>query len=309
MADKKYRLVTRTDFDGVVCGALFNELEMIDDVSFAEPHEMQAGKVMIGDGDITANLPYVEGAHICFDHHVSESERIGARDNHVIDPNAPSAARVIYEYYGGADKLPNISPDLMKAVDDADSAQYAEEDILAPEGWALLNFVLDPRTGLERVKEFSIPKEELLIRLMTYCRHNPVKEILALPDVVERIECYMLNSEFGELQVERCTELRGKVAITDVRNEDQIHMVNRFMVYALHPEVVASLSIVPGPDAGYCTIAAGKSIIDRSSNANLGSMLLEFGGGGHANAGTCQVADDQVAQVVDTLVERINAAG
>ncbi len=309
MSGKKYRLVTRTDFDGVVCGALFNELEMIDDFLFAEPQEMQAGKVKIDDGDITANLPYVEGVHICFDHHVSESERVGARDNHIIDPKAPSAARVVYEYYGGAEKLPNISPVLMNAVDDADSAQYGGEDILAPEGWVLLNFVLDPRTGLERVKEFSISKEELLIRLMTYCRHNPVEEILALPDVVERIEAYRLNSEFGELQVERCTELRGKVAVTDVRSEEQIHMVNRFMVYALHPEVSASLSIGPSFDAGYCNVAAGKSIINRGSSANLGSMLLEFGGGGHANAGSCRVANDQVAQVVDTLVERINAAG
>jgi len=309
MADKKYRLVTRADFDGVVCGALFNELEMIEDISFAEPQEMQAGKVAIGTHDITANLPYVEGVHICFDHHVSESERIGARENHIINPTAPSAARVVYEYYGGAEKLPNISLDLMAAVDKADSAQYKEEEVLAPEGWALLNFVLDPRTGLERVKEFSISKEELLIRLMTYCRHNPVEEILALPDVTERIEAYMLNSEFGELQVERCTELRGRVAVTDVRNEDQIHMVNRFMVYALNPSAVASVSIQPGSDENRCSIAAGKSIINRGSKANLGSMLLEFDGGGHANAGSCQVANDEVETVVNTLVERINAAG
>jgi len=309
MSDSKYKLVTRMDFDGVVCGALFNELEMIEDISFAEPQEMQAGKVAIDEHNITANLPYVEGVHLCFDHHVSESERIGDRDNHIINASAPSAARVVYDYYGGAEKLPNISTELMAAVDQADSAQYNEEDVLAPEGWAMLNFVLDPRTGLERVKEFSIPKEELLIRLMTYCRHNPVEEILALPDVIERIEAYMLNSEFGELQVERCTKLRGKVAVTDVRNEDQIHMVNRFMVYALHPEVVASISIQPGTDANRSSIAAGKSIINRGSKANLGSMLLEFDGGGHANAGSCQVANDQVEQVVDTLVERINAAG
>jgi nanoRNase/pAp phosphatase (c-di-AMP/oligoRNAs hydrolase) len=309
MTENKYRLVTRSDFDGVVCGALFNELEMIEDVSFAEPREMQAGKVEISDHDITANLPYVEGVHICFDHHVSESERIGEKENHVIDPDAPSAAHVVYDYYGGAEKLPNISPELLIAVDKADSAQYSQEDVLAPEGWVLLNFVLDPRTGLERVKEFSISKDELLVRLMTYCRHNPIEEILVLPDVAERIEAYLFNSEFGELQVARCTEIRGDVAITDARSEDQLHMVNRFMVYALNPEAKVSLSIQAGPEPGHCTIAAGKSIINRDSSANLGTMLLEFGGGGHANAGTCQVADDKVDEVVATLVERINAAG
>ncbi len=308
MADIKYRLVTRMDFDGVVCGALFNELEMIDDISFAEPNVMQSGKVDINDHDITANLPYVDGVHICFDHHISESERIGARENHIIDPNAPSAARVVYEYYGGAAKLPNISPKLMEEVDKADSAQYSQEDILAPEGWVLLNYILDPRTGLERVKEFSIPKDELLTRLMTYCRHNPVEEILALPDVIERVEAYMLNSEFGELQVERCTKLIGKVVVTDTRAESQLHMVNRFMVYALFPDAEASLSIQPGSEPGTVSIAAGKSIINRNSNANLGTMLLEFGGGGHANAGSCQVAADQVDQVLSKLVDGINAA-
>jgi nanoRNase/pAp phosphatase (c-di-AMP/oligoRNAs hydrolase) len=246
--------------------------------------------------------------HLCFDHHVSESERVGAKDNHIIDPHAPSAARVVYEYYGGADKLPKISSKLMEEVDKADSAQYGREDIFAPEGWVLLNYILDPRTGLEEVKEFSISKEELLIRLMTYCRHNPVEEILTLPDVIERVEAYMLHSEFGELQVKRCTELRGSVAVTDMRGEDKVEMVNRFMVYALYPDAVASLSIQAGKDAGRVIIAAGKSIVNRASSANLGSMLLEFDGGGHANAGTCQVDADQVDRVVDKLVNSINAA-
>jgi len=309
MADKKYRLVTRRDFDGLVCGTLFNELQLIEDIAFAEPQEMQAGHVKIGANDITANLPYVEGVHLCFDHHVSETERVGPRDNHIIVPTAPSAARVVFDYYGGAKKFPDISQELMVAVDTADSAQYSNEEVLAPEGWVLLNFVLDPRTGLERVKEFSISKEELMIRLMTYCRHNPIEEILTLPDVAERVEAYLFNSEFGELQVERCTELREKVAVTDVRKEDKIHMVNRFMVYALNPNAVASISIEPKQDGAHCAVAAGKSIFNRGSKANLGSMLLEFGGGGHASAGSCVVSNDQVDQVVSTLVTRINAAG
>jgi nanoRNase/pAp phosphatase (c-di-AMP/oligoRNAs hydrolase) len=308
MTDNKFRLVTRMDFDGVVCGALFNELEMIEDIFFAEPNLMQAGKVDISDRDITANLPYIDGVHLCFDHHISESERVGVKDNLIIDPNAPSAARVVYDYYGGAEKLPEISPELMNEVDKADSAQYTQEEILAPEGWVLLNYIMDPRTGLENVKEFSIPKEEFMIRMMTYCRHNPVDEILSLPDVSERVESYMLNSEFGELQVDRCTSVKGKVAVTDMRGEDHVHMVNRFMIYALFPEVEASLSVQAGIDPGTVAIGAGKSIINRSSGANLGSMLVEFGGGGHANAGSCLVAESDVDQVLDKLVSTINAS-
>jgi len=309
MADNKYRLVTRSDFDGVVCGALFNELGMIDDVSFAEPREMQAGEVAISDHDITANLPYVDGVHMCFDHHISESERVGAHDNLIINPSAPSAARVVYEHFGGASKLPDISPDLMAAVDKADSAQYTSEEVMAPEGWSLLNFIIDPRTGLENVREFSIPKDELMLRLMTYCRHNPIDEILMLPDVIERVEAYNLNSEFGELQVGRCTTLHDRVTVTDIRGEDRVHMVNRFMVYALYPDAFVSLSVRPGQEAGMCEVAAGKSIINRTSKANLGSMLLEYGGGGHAAAGSCRVANEKVDEVVASLVERINAEG
>lgn len=307
MADNKYRLVTRMDFDGVVCGALFNELEMIDDFFFAEPNLMQAGKVDITGRDITANLPYVEGVHLCFDHHISESERMDSKENHIIDPDAPSAARVVYDHYGGAAKFPDISPALMDEVDKADSAQYTEEEILAPEGWVLLNYIMDPRTGLENVKEFSIPKDEFMIRMMTYCRHNPVEEILALPDVSERVEAYMLNSEFGELQVDRCTQVKGKVAITDMRSEEHVHMVNRFMIYALFPEIEVSLSVQPGVDTGTVAIGVGKSIINRNSKANLGSMLVEFGGGGHANAGSCVVPAGDVDQVLDKLVDSINA--
>lgn len=306
MADKKFRLVTRSDFDGVVCGTLLLELEMIKEVLFAEPQDMQAGKIEITENDIITNLPYVEGAHLCFDHHVSESQRLEESENRIIDPDAPSAARVVYRYYGGKEGFPNISTELMDAVDQADSAQYGDEEIMAPEGWTLLNFIIDPRTGLENVRAFSVDKNELMERLMTYCRHNPIEEILALPDVVERVEAYNLHSEFGELQIERCSNVIGKAIVTDLRKEDKVEMVNRFLVYALHPDAEVSINVSEGPEKGTCSVAVARSILNKSSDLNIGLMVLDHGGGGHAGAGVCRVANDQVDQVVEEFIQRIN---
>ncbi len=306
MADKQYRLVTRSDFDGVVCGTLLMELGMINSVTFAEPNEMQEGRVEITGNDIITNLPYVAGAHLCFDHHVSETQRLEKNDNRIIDPNAPSAARVVYTHFGGSAGFPNISSELMDAVDKADSAQYDGEEIMAPEGWTLLNFIIDPRTRLESVRDFSIDKEDLMERLMTYCRHNPVDEILALPDVNERVEAYNFNTEFGELQVERCSKLVGKAIVTDLRDEEKVCMVNRFMVYALHPEAEISINVTPGPDNGICSIAVGRSILNKNSDVNIGLIALEYGGGGHAGAGVCRVELSKVDEVVADFLARIN---
>ncbi len=306
MSDKKFRLVTRSDFDGVVCGTLLLELDIIDRVLFVEPDQMQAGKVEITGNDIITNLPYVEGAHLCFDHHVSEAERLDSHDNRIIDPEAPSAARVVYRHYGGRSGFPNISEKLMDAVDQADSAQYTDEEILAPEGWALLNFIIDPRTGLENVREFSINKDELMWRLMTYCRHNPIDEILALSDVIERVEAYYLNSEFGELQLRRNSKIVGKAVVTDLRQEKQMCMVNRFMIYALYPDAEVSINITPKSDEAISSIAVARSVLNKASDLNIGLMVLEQGGGGHAGAGVCRVANDAVDQVVESFLHQIN---
>jgi nanoRNase/pAp phosphatase (c-di-AMP/oligoRNAs hydrolase) len=308
MPNKKYRLITRADFDGVVCGTLLKELEMIDDVLFVEPADMQAGRVEVGPNDITSNLPYMESVHLCFDHHVSEMERVGAHDNLIIDPDAPSAARVIYRHFGSAEGFPEISDDLMQAVDQADSAQYSEEDILAPSGWTLLNFLVDPATGLQRAKEFEISNDQFVTDLMTYCRHNPIEEIIQLPDVIERVEVYTYDSEFAERQYKRCSRIEGRVIVSDMRDEDELVPVNRFLVYALYSECNVSIRVENAP-GGQVRIAAGKSVLDRSSNANIGSLMLAHGGGGHAAAGACRVESEKVEGIIAGLVRDINAAG
>jgi len=309
MPENKHRLITRADFDGVVCGALFHELGMIDDIAFAEPNDMQQGRVPVSDKDISTNLPFVDGIHLCFDHHRSELERVGEKENLIIDADAPSAARVGYRHFGGKEAFPDISEELLDAVDQADSAQYTGEDILVPEKWTLLNFIIDPRTGLEAVDGFSIAHNAFLYDLMTYCRHNPIDEILGLPDVQERVNVYMYQKEFAELQLVRCSTAHDNLVVADLREEDPIYVCNRFLIYALNPECNISMHLLRSPEAGKTRIAVGKSILDRSSKTDIGSLLLEYGGGGHSTAGGCRVDDAKSDEVVAQLIERITADG
>jgi len=304
--DKKYRLVTRADFDGVVAGGLLIELGLIDDVVFAEPKAMQDGLVQITPNDITTNLPYVEGVHLCFDHHISETERVGKRDNHIIEADAPSAARVVYNYFGGKDKFTAIPDDLMEAVDRADSAQFTEEDILAPEPWTLLNFILDPRTGLSRFEHFEISHEQLMKDMMVYVRHHPVEEILAIPDVEERTHLYLEHEEKFELQLRDCAKVHNKVVVVDLRHEETVFAGNRFTIYAIFPACNVSIQLTETPNGKKTILAVGKSILNRSNKVNIGSVMLEYGGGGHANAGTCQIETDRAETVLKELVSRLS---
>jgi nanoRNase/pAp phosphatase (c-di-AMP/oligoRNAs hydrolase) len=309
MAGDKYRLITRADFDGVVCGGLLIEKNMIGDVAFAEPKEMQDGHVAVTSNDITANLPYAEDVHLCFDHHYSETIRVGEKNNLIIDPNSPSAARVIYDYYGGELEFPGISAELMAAVDKADSADFSEMDILAPKGWMMLNFILDPRTGLGRFGHFSISNEQLMKDMMVYCRHHPVGEILKIPDVEERLHLYMEHEEYFEMQIRKCSKLYAGLVIVDLRDEEIIYAGNRFTVYAILPDCNVSIQITHSANGGQTIFAIGKSIINRTSKINIGGLMLEYGGGGHAAAGTCRIDNDRAADVLEELTSRINAGG
>jgi nanoRNase/pAp phosphatase (c-di-AMP/oligoRNAs hydrolase) len=309
MAPERYRLVTRSDFDGLVCAVLLKALDLVDDIAFVHPKDVQDGVVAIGPGDITTNLPYSPHAHLVFDHHLSETLRnVRIAPNHVIDPKAPSAARVVYDYYGGRERFPNVSEELMQAVDQADSAQYSLEEILHPGGWTLLNFLMDSRTGLGRFRDFRISNYQLMMQLIDECSRRGVEEILQLPDVAERVELYHAQSELFVEQLRRCTSVRGTVAVVDLRPEETIHAGNRFMVYALYPDCSVSAHVLWGKQRQNTVIAVGKSILNRSSGADIGALMLSFGGGGHANAGTCQVPHDQADRAVDEIVDHLNAA-
>jgi nanoRNase/pAp phosphatase (c-di-AMP/oligoRNAs hydrolase) len=310
MGTEKFRLVTRSDFDGLVCAVLLNELDLIDEIKFVHPKDMQDGKITITDRDITTNLPYVPGAHIAFDHHASETVRNqSGLKNHVIDATAPSAARVVFDYYGGAKAFPNITVDMMDAVDKADSAQYVREEIMHPEGWVLLNYLMDARTGLGRFREFRISNYALMMDLIQYCRDHGIEDILSLPDVKERIDIYQEHAAKAKAQIERCATVHGNLVVLDLREEETIWATNRFMIYALFPQCNISIHVMWGVQKQNTVLATGKSILDRSSKTNVGELMLAYGGGGHHAAGTCQVENDQAAAVLQKLIAQINQDG
>ncbi len=305
----KYRLVTRSDFDGLVCAVLLKELGILDEIKFVHPKDMQDGKVEISDRDITTNLPYVPGVHLAFDHHLSETIRVGKQDNHIIEAEAPSAARVVYNYYGGKERFPTISEEMMAAVDQADSAQYNIEDILKPQGWTLLNFIMDARTGLGRFRDFRISNYQLMMELIDYCRNHSIDQILALPDVKERVDLYFEHEPKFSNQLARCTSMRGNVVVIDLRREETIYAGNRFMIYAMYPEANVSIHVLWGLKQQNTVLACGKSIINRSSRTNIGMLMLEHGGGGHEAAGTCQVDNDKADAVLEGIVARMRSDG
>ena len=310
MAHTKFRLVTRSDFDGLVCAVLLNELDLIDDIKFVHPKDMQDGKVDITERDITTNLPYVAAAHLAFDHHESETIRnTGERPNHIITAHAPSAARVVFDYYGGAPAFPNISEDMMLAVDKADSAQFSLEEILQPTDWVLLNYLMDSRTGLGRFREFRVSNYQLMMDLIKACRHHGIREILQLPDVLERVELYFDHAARAREQIERCATVHKNLVVLDLREEEAIFAANRFMIYALYPQCNISIHVLWGMQKQNTVFATGKSILDRGSKTNVGELMLQYGGGGHNAAGTCQVANDQAEVVLGALIHQINADG
>jgi len=309
MTPAKYRLITRSDFDGLVCAVLLNEMELIDEIKFVHPKDMQDGKIDVGPNDITTNLPYVPGAYLAFDHHLSETIRNGKHRNHIIEVDAPSAARVVYNHYGAKAAFPRITDQMMEAVDKADSAQYERDDILDPKGWVLLNYLMDARTGLGRFRDFRISNYALMMDLIEYCRDHSIDEILDLPDVRERVDLYFAHAAPAREQIQRCATVHGNLIVLDLRGEETIYATNRFMVYALFPQANISIHLMWGVQKRNTVLACGKSILDRGSKTNVGELMLGYGGGGHLAAGTCQVANDAADATLAALTKRINADG
>ena len=307
----RYRLVTRSDFDGLVCAVLLKRRGIIDDISFVHPKDMQDGKIEIGPRDITTNLPYVTGCHLAFDHHASEISRLGAERpaNLIIDADSPSAARVVYKHFGGAAAFPGVSAEMMDAVDKADSAQFSIDEILKPSGWVLLNYLMDARTGLGRFREFRVSNYQLMMELIDYCAEHSIEQILALPDVKERSDLYFAHRDPAQEQLRRCARVHGNLLVLDLRDEDLIFATNRFTIYAMFPACNISIHVLWGLKRQNTAFAIGKSIVNRSSNTDVGALCLKYGGGGHHNAGTCQVEVAATDRVLGELIAAISADG
>ncbi len=303
-----HRLVTRSDFDGLICAVLLRELGLVDDILFVHPKDVQDGRVAVTRNDILTNLPYVPEAHLVFDHHSSEALRNGPpAPNHVLLPDAPSAARVVFDHYGGAQRFPNVSAELMAAVDQADSAQYALEDVLRPQGWTLLNFLMDSRTGLGRFRSFRISNYDLMMMLIDEVPGRTAEQVLALPDVAERVALYREQEPLFLEQLRRCSRVDGELVVLDLRGEDVIHAGNRFAIYAQHPECTVSVHVLWGKQKQNTVLAVGKSVLNRASSVDIGALMLSYGGGGHTNAGTCQVAHDASERVLLEIAAHVNA--
>lgn len=303
------RLVTRSDFDGLVCAMLLKEMNIIDEIKFVHPKDVQDGKVELSENDITTNLPFDKRVGLAFDHHESELLRNNAeeyRDKYIIDGKAKSAARVVFDYYGGEKTFTNVSEEIMLAVDKSDSADFTQEEILDPTGWVLMNFIMDARTGLGRFHDFRISNYALMMKLIDYCVDHSIQDVLELPDVKERVDLYFEQQELFKEQLRKLTKVVDKVAVIDLRNEETIYAGNRFMVYAMWPETELSVHVAWGFQKQNTAVMIGKSIINRNSSFNIGELCLSYGGGGHANAGTCQIDNDKIDAELPVILDKLN---
>lgn len=300
------RLVTRSDFDGLACGALLKEAGVIDHWKFAHPKDLQDGLIEVTQDDCLANVPFVEGCGLWFDHHSSEFERNELAGRYKGESRlAPSCARIIYEYYGGKERFPQFD-DMMEAVDKVDSGNLTMNEIQNPKGWILIGFLMDPRTGLGRWRQFSISNYQLMERLIDACHSMTTEEILALPDVRERIEIYFEQAEKFKQMVKEHTRVEKSLIISDLRGVEPIYSGNRFMIYSMYPEQNISAWIVNGKGGQGCSVAVGYSILNKTSTVNVGNLMLKYGGGGHMAVGTCQFTteemDEKIAKLLDDII-------
>jgi nanoRNase/pAp phosphatase (c-di-AMP/oligoRNAs hydrolase) len=302
------RLITRADFDGLACGALLMELGVVDNWIFVHPKDVQDGKIKATKNDVLTNVPYIEGCGLWFDHHASETERVGATAVYEgASYQAPSAARIVFDYYGGRNRLPYME-EMVAAVDKVDSGQLSMDEIVNPHGWVLLGFIMDPRTGLGRHKKFTVGNVELMEELMDSCRDYDIDQLLMLPDVAERVEFYHQQTQDFNRFIAKYSGTDGEIIITDLRGKDHIPAGNRFYLYSMFPIQNISIWIVDGFEKQNCSIAIGHSIVNRTSKVNVGHICLQFGGGGHYKVGTCQVPYVEVDDALKEIIKQIHEA-
>ena len=304
------RLLTRSDFDGLVCAVLLVEKGVVDEYKFVHPKDVQDGKVDVTKNDVLANVPFVKGCGLWFDHHLSEELRLRPDIAYEGESRvAPSAAQVIWDYYGGEETFGKHLLPLLEAVNKSDSGGLTSEDILNPEGWILLSFIMDPRTGLGRFTDYQISNYQLMEDMIQYCRTKTAAEVLAIPDVQERVARFVEHKEPYEQMLRDHSTVQGNVIITDLRPCETIYAGCRFVIFALYPEQNIELRVMWGKEKQNVVVTCGHSILNRTSKTNVTLRMLKYGGGGHEKVGTCQVATEDAGRVVKELVERLREDG
>jgi oligoribonuclease NrnB/cAMP/cGMP phosphodiesterase (DHH superfamily) len=297
------RLVTRSDFDGLICAVLLKLAGQVDAIQFVHPKDLQDGKFAVTADDVLTNVPFVPGCGLWFDHHATEIDRVVGKIPFKGDCRlAPSAARVVYDFFGGARRFPGFE-EMMDAVDKADSAQFTRDEILNPTGWNLLSFITDSRTGLGRFRDYRISNYQLMFELIEQCQKLTIEQILELPDVKERSIRYFEHDVLFRKMIKERSRSVGQVVISDLRDVETIYCGNRFLVYAMHPEQNCSIWIVNGRDNRNVSFACGHSIVNRTCQVDIGANVRKFGGGGHRVAGTCQVDHEEAGKTLDALIE------
>ena len=300
------RLLTRSDFDGICCAVLLKELGLMDEMIYAHPKDLQDGKIPVYKNDILANVPYVAGCGLWFDHHSSEHERLQLEGKFEgCSKPALSAARVICDYYG-ADKFGRFK-EMLEYVDRVDSGQLNEYEILSPQGWVLLGFICDPRTGLGYHKGYRISNIAFMNDLVDHIRTKSIEEILNLPDTKERIQLYLANDLKAREFLTKHSVVKGSVLVTDTRGAEEIPPSNRFLIYSLFPGTNISIRMIDGRGKEFVAISVGYSILDRTAKVDVGALMLKYGGGGHKKVGTCQVPYDQADRVLNELIKACEA--
>jgi len=293
------RLVTRPDLDGLTCGVLLSECETLDAVELVHPQDVTDRRIPIGPADIIANLPYHPSCGMWFDNHLLTDPKAmpptGFKGRY---GKAPSAARLVYEHYLTTHPALARHQTLVAETDRLDSAQLTLEDVVSPSGYVLLGLTLDPRTGLGSLRGYF---DELLPAV----RDRPIDAVLALTSVRKRAARMREQDQAFRDAARAHSRLDGDVVVTDFRDLDPIPVGNRFLIFTLFPEASAAVRVQWGPQRERIAVSAGRSILNRSSRANIGVLMSLHGGGGHAGAGACLLApasaDARIAEIVGAL--------
>jgi hypothetical protein len=294
------RLITRADLDGLTSAILLQEVEPIEEVDFAHPKDVQDGKVALSANDILANLPYDERAALWFDHHVSQSDAAWNPAMRGEFGVAPSAARVIADHYK-SDRFSRFS-ELMEATDRLDAAQLTRDDIVDPQGWILVGYTLDPRSGLGAFKDY-------FRHLMGLAKAKTVDQILQDPEVSKHVARLKAEEPAFREHLLATSRQDGNVVITDVRGLKNLPSGNRFLIYELFPTANVSVRIADGRNNEFVSVQVGHNILKRDCKTSIGDTLAGYGGGGHVGAGTCQPAPADADRVINEIVEILKRNG
>jgi nanoRNase/pAp phosphatase (c-di-AMP/oligoRNAs hydrolase) len=280
------------------------ELGIIDRWRFVHPKDLQDGKIDVTENDILANVPYVEGCGMWFDHHASEEDRTAPEERSFKGLFSPekSCARVIYNYYGGDNGSLGRFSEMVLYADKCDSADFTVDDIVSPQGWVMLSFIMDPRTGFGRYRNFRVANYQLMDELIGYLQNMSIDEIMKLEDIQERVSLYKSHErEFFNMIVNNSRVVED-ILITDLRGIEETFVGNRHVPYALYPETNISIRIIDGKNKENTVFSVGYSIINKTAKVDVGKLMAKFNGGGHKKVGTCQVANEDAEKYIDEMI-------